>query len=79
MSDKYLFLKTAAKKEKNGDKDLDGFIVFCCDYFEKYLSIKCLFPLIEELKKSGFEKIIKRSSNLLKNQKELDDLNELAK
>ena len=48
-------------------------LFFICDYFEKFLSIKCLFPLIEELKKSKFENQINKLIKLLNNPKERDD------
>ena len=80
MSDTYIFLRLfheeECKKKKitKADNSVIIKILFkICDYFEKFLSIKCLFPLIEELKKSKFENQINKVIMLLNNQKERKD------
>ena len=77
MSDEYLFLKIGLEKdesEKDNDLYMTGIIFNILEYFEKYLSIKCLFPLLEELKKSKFENRINRFNLLLKNKNEIEGL-----
>ena len=48
-------------------------IFIICENIENYLSIKCLFPLIEELKKSKFEEQINKIIQLSKNEKEKEN------
>ena len=72
MSDKYIYLHIEDYKKKKPD-DNDYVILFLfsiCENFEKFLSIKCLFPLIEELKKSKFENQINKVIQLSHNENE---------
>ena len=80
MSDTYIFVRLSYEEEyknktitKNGDSTIIKIIFKICENFEKFISIKCLFPLIEELKKSKFENQINKVIKLLNNQNERDD------
>ena len=70
MSDKYIYLHIDDYTEKKSDDDVFFYLFLICDHFEKFLSIKCLFPLIEELKKSKFENQINKVINLSHNKNE---------
>jgi len=70
MSDKYIYLHIEDYKEKKPDDYVILNLFSICEYFEKFLSIKLLFPLIEELKKSKFENQINKVILLSKNEKE---------
>ena len=70
MSDKYIYLHIEDYKKKKPDDDVIGFLFLICENFEKFLSIKLLFPLIEELKKSKFEEQINKVINLSHNENE---------
>ena len=73
MSDTFILLGIILENinEYNIAFFLSIFII--CENIEKYLTIKCLFPLIEELKKSQFETQINKIIQLSKNKKEKND------
>ena len=80
MSDEYIYLKLIGEENKSKKPEKSGkgndvhylikFMFLILENFEKFLSIKCLFPLIEELKKSKFEDRINELKLLLKNENE---------
>lgn len=49
-------------------------IITLCEYKEKFLFLKCLFPLLEELKRLKFENQLSKVIQLQKNQKHKDDI-----
>ena len=69
MSDKFFLLGLIMKDiiEINSLFFFSLFII--CENIEKYLSIKCLFPLIEELRKAKFESIINKIIQMRKGKK----------
>ena len=82
MSDEYFFLQLALDEIKSEKymkpeysrkaNDFHSIVLIfqILENFQKFLSIKCLFPLLEELKKSKFEEKINEFHLLIKNKNE---------
>ena len=84
LSDEYLYIIIFVYKSKEFKKykenkkialvnpEITAGLFGICEYFENFSSIKCLFPLIEELKKSKFENQINRLHQLSENKNILE-------
>ena len=85
LSDEYLYIIIFVYKSKEFKKykenkkialvnpEITAGLFGICEYFENFSSIKCLFPLIEELKKSKFENQINKVIQLSKNKIEIEN------
>ena len=69
MSDKFISLGLTMKDIIDINSLFFFSLFIICENIEKYLSIKCLFPLIEELKKAKFESIINKIIQIKKKRK----------